>query len=312
MKSCLETEKHTNQSTNHRDFSSWKNMAPLNVWFCLLIYCFLIRSNLPVVACTLLFVCYFFICMLSLFCCFLISPMPRSNLPAVVCTLFFVCCLFLCLFVVFCRLCLFVTLLLFSYFPHAKIQFACCSVYFRSDALVGKHLQVIFQRLFCFKIVIALLKVSSNPFPEQTAVKGAMQRWVLGTRWWCLCVCYVVDQLVVKDVVGGEVEVRCVVLQDVVLSAVKVSKNEMGGRICNPVMMTPKTSWCNCFERWRNITPQSSSYVYIDINTKTLWSFHQTQLNVSKNPCVRDLSPVLFMQEPPFSSVWRKKGVKIF
>ena len=52
MKSCLETEKHTNQSTNHRGFSSWKNMAPLNVWFCLLIYCFLIRSNLPVVACT--------------------------------------------------------------------------------------------------------------------------------------------------------------------------------------------------------------------------------------------------------------------
>ena len=84
------------------------------------------------------------------------------------------------------------------------------------------------------------------------------------------CVCYAVHQVVVKDVVEGEVEVRCVVLQDVVLSAVKVSKNEMGGRICNPVMMTPKTSWCNCFERWRNITPQSSSYVYIDINTKTL------------------------------------------
>ena len=54
------------------------------------------------------------------------------------------------------------------------------------------------------------------------------------------CVCYVVDQVVAKDVVEGEVEVRCVVLQDVVLSAVKVSKNEMGGRICNPVMMTPK------------------------------------------------------------------------
>ena len=36
----------------------------------------------------LLFVCYFFcfFCMLSLFCCFLISPMPRSNLPVVACT----------------------------------------------------------------------------------------------------------------------------------------------------------------------------------------------------------------------------------
>ena len=76
--------------------------------------------------------------------------------------------------------------------------------------------------------------------------------------------------------------------------------------------MTPKTSRCNCFERWRNITPQSSSYAYIDIYTKTIWSFHQTQLNVSKNPCVRDLSPVLFMREPPVSSVWRKEVVEIF
>ena len=84
------------------------------------------------------------------------------------------------------------------------------------------------------------------------------------------CVCYVVDQVVAKDVVEGEVEVRCVVLQDVVLSAVKVGKNEMGGRICNPVMMTPKRSRCNCFERWRNITPQSSSYAYIDIYTKII------------------------------------------
>ena len=78
------------------------------------------------------------------------------------------------------------------------------------------------------------------------------------------------DWAVAKDVVEGEVEVRCVVLQDVVLSAVKVGKNEMGGRICNPVMMTPKTSRCNCFERWRNITPQSSSYAYIDIYTKII------------------------------------------
>ena len=53
-------------------------------------------------------------------------------------------------------------------------------------------------------------------------------------------------------------------------------------------------------------------YAYIDIYTKIIWSFHQTQLNVSKNPCVRGRSPVLFMQEPPVSSVWRKEVVKIF
>ena len=99
----------------------------------------------------------------------LLAPLVFSYKINPICLLYRVLC---CLSVI----CLFVALLLFSYFPHAKIQFVCCSVYFRSDALVGKDLQVIFQRLFCFKIVIALLKVSSNPFPEQSAVKGTMQR----------------------------------------------------------------------------------------------------------------------------------------
>ena len=108
-------------------FFHWKNMAPLNVLMILLaplvfsykinpicllyrVLCCLFvtlllfsyfppmpRSNLLVLPCTLLFVCYLFVslfvcCLLqALFIChsfviFLFPPMPRSNLPVVACT----------------------------------------------------------------------------------------------------------------------------------------------------------------------------------------------------------------------------------